>query len=226
MVHFAAPVVQDNCTGATFECYPPSGATFAVGTNTVVCAATDGGGSTNGCSFTVIVNRAPVAGTDAMIAIASNPASVSLDVLLANDSDPDGHALSITAVSPTSTNGGAVEISGTNVVYAPAAGFTGQDLFTYILSDALGGTGTGEVVVTVFPETYPSYNRIANFSVAPGRVGMSLLGIPGKTYKLERSEDLVGWAEVGQVSAPADGWVHFADLAPPAGGAFYRVAAN
>jgi HYR domain-containing protein len=39
----------------TIVCAPPSGSTFAVGTNTVVCAANDAAGNTNRCSFNVVV---------------------------------------------------------------------------------------------------------------------------------------------------------------------------
>src|SRR5207249_2044169 len=46
----------DNCPGTTFVCTPPSGATFAKGTNTVNCTATDASSNTTSCSFSVVVN--------------------------------------------------------------------------------------------------------------------------------------------------------------------------
>lgn len=226
VVNFDAPVVTDNCSGATVQCTPVSGSRFSAGTNPVVCVATDGSGNTNTCSFNVVVNRAPLAGADAMIAIANHAASVSLDFLLANDGDADGDRLSITAAGPASTNGGAVQITGTHIVYAPATGFSGQDLFRYTLSDALGATREGDVAVTVFPETHPSYNRIAIVAVTPDHVTMTLLGIPGKTYTLERSGDLQNWVALQSVPAPADGEVAFDDPSPPMGGAFYRAVSE
>jgi HYR domain-containing protein len=45
----------DNCPGVTLICSPPSGSTFALGTNTVICVATDASSNTNGCSFTIVV---------------------------------------------------------------------------------------------------------------------------------------------------------------------------
>jgi hypothetical protein len=48
--------VTDNCSGATFACAPPSGSVFPVGTTTVTCTATDVGGATAECTFTVTVN--------------------------------------------------------------------------------------------------------------------------------------------------------------------------
>src|SRR5207247_2063153 len=52
-VVWAAPTVSDNCPGVSASCAPPSGSTFAKGTNTVTCTATDGSGNTASCSFTV-----------------------------------------------------------------------------------------------------------------------------------------------------------------------------
>ncbi len=46
---------SDSCGIASFNCAPPSGSNFLVGATTVVCAATDGAGNSNACSFTVTV---------------------------------------------------------------------------------------------------------------------------------------------------------------------------
>jgi len=45
----------DNCPDVVTNCNPPSGSTFAKGTNTVRCTATDSSGNTNSCSFTVTI---------------------------------------------------------------------------------------------------------------------------------------------------------------------------
>jgi hypothetical protein len=45
----------DNCPGVTLVCSPPSGSTFAQGTNTVICKATDGENNTAECLFLVII---------------------------------------------------------------------------------------------------------------------------------------------------------------------------
>jgi hypothetical protein len=50
----AAPVVTDNCPGATFVCAPASGSCFPIGTTTVTCTATDAAGNTATCSFAVL----------------------------------------------------------------------------------------------------------------------------------------------------------------------------
>jgi len=41
-----AATATDNCPGATYTCSPVSGSTFAKGTNSVTCMATDASGNT------------------------------------------------------------------------------------------------------------------------------------------------------------------------------------
>jgi hypothetical protein len=54
--------VTDNCSGVSFVCSPPSGASFPIGTTAVNCIVTDASGNTAGCGFTVTVNNpGPVA---------------------------------------------------------------------------------------------------------------------------------------------------------------------
>src|SRR5206468_2549768 len=50
-----AATASDNCPGVSSGCTPASGSTFAVGTNSVTCTATDASGNTASCSFTVTV---------------------------------------------------------------------------------------------------------------------------------------------------------------------------
>src|SRR5688572_20381212 len=46
---------SDPCGIASFNCSPPPGSTFPIGTTTVVCSAIDVTGNTNSCSFLVTV---------------------------------------------------------------------------------------------------------------------------------------------------------------------------
>ncbi len=52
-----SPVAQDNCgtTGLVIACVPPSGSAFSLGTNNVVCTATDAAGNFAVCRFQVVV---------------------------------------------------------------------------------------------------------------------------------------------------------------------------
>ncbi|MES9739726.1 HYR domain-containing protein [Peribacillus frigoritolerans] len=53
IVTYPAPMVSDNCPGATAACSPASGTFFPVGMTAVTCTATDAVGNTSSCSFTV-----------------------------------------------------------------------------------------------------------------------------------------------------------------------------
>ncbi|MDQ3013178.1 MAG: S8 family serine peptidase, partial [Acidobacteriota bacterium] len=55
IVNFPDPMVTDNCPGVMVVCTPASGTAFPLGATTVNCTATDSGGATASCSFTVTV---------------------------------------------------------------------------------------------------------------------------------------------------------------------------
>lgn len=59
VVTYANPTVTDNCPNPTVVCSPASGSFFNEGTTTVTCTATDSGGATASCQFTVTVNNPP-----------------------------------------------------------------------------------------------------------------------------------------------------------------------
>ncbi len=90
---------------------------------------------------------APVPGNDS----ASTPSGVSVVVhVLANDTDPEGDELQLDSVG-TPAHGVATANADASVTYAPAAGFEGNDAFTYTISDGRGGTDTANVSVSVLP---------------------------------------------------------------------------
>lgn len=64
-----------------------------------------------------------------------------------NDSDPDGDAL--TLQSYTQPVNGTVTRSGDVLTYTPDSGFSGNDVFNYVVADSEGNTRTGNVSVTV-----------------------------------------------------------------------------
>ena len=101
--------------------------------------------STASVSVTVTpVNDPPVATDDG--ASGDPRTDITVDVL-ANDTDIDGGPLTISGFDASSDLGGVVTCS-TSCTYAPPDPWTGEDRFSYTVSDGLGGTAIGTVVVT------------------------------------------------------------------------------
>jgi len=96
------------------------------------------------------INDLPVAVED----FASTPQDTPLSIaVLDNDSDPDGSTLMIQSVT-TPAHGSAV-ISGTLVLYTPAAGYAGLDYFEYTCEDNRSGTDSAQVTVDISNTNLP-----------------------------------------------------------------------
>jgi hypothetical protein len=98
--------------------------------------------------------------------------AVTIDVLT-SASDPDGDLLTVTGVG-AATNG-TVALNGSIVTYTPDSGFSGDDSFTYTVSDGQA-TADGLVTVTVNgvwvaidikPGSYPNAINLGSNGVVP-----------------------------------------------------------
>jgi Ca2+-binding RTX toxin-like protein len=93
----------------------------------------------------------PVANDDAGYSVNEDGSVViSAASLLANDTDADNHPLSLISVRTVSGSGASVSINAAgDVVYAPAADFSGVDRFEYRISDGVNGESVALVDVVV-----------------------------------------------------------------------------
>jgi len=119
------------------------------GTDNFTYSISDGQGGTASATVTVTVeaNQPPIAVDDSAGIVAAG-ATISIAVL-ENDSDPDGDVLTIDGV--TDPDNGTASVDGALVSYTPDAGFTGDDSFTYTISDPSGETATAVVNISVQP---------------------------------------------------------------------------
>lgn len=115
--------------------------------------AATGANSTGTVTVTVTdVNDAPIVVNDTANGTEDTPVTIAISTLLGNDSpglgETNTQTLSITSVSSTN---GTVAISGSNIVFTPAADLNGPVTFSYVATDTGSPalTGTGVVTVTL-----------------------------------------------------------------------------
>jgi len=158
----------DNCPGTTFVCTPPSGATFAKGTNTVNCTATDAAGNTASCSFSVVVNDT------------ENPAVV-CPANIVTVTDPDQCNAVVTFAPSASDN-----CPGVSVLCTPASGSTfakGTNTVNCTATDASGNAAGCSFTVVVRDTNAPSIICPANIltGTAPGQCNTIVTFTPTTT---------------------------------------------
>src|SRR6185436_9700343 len=148
-VSFAVTATDVCDTNVTVVCAPPSGSFFSLGTNGVVCVATDASGNSNTCSFTVTVRDT----TPPQIFCSSN--------LVAECAGTGGNTVSFVAT--------AADVCDTNVTVGctpPSGSFfsLGTNGVVCVATDASGNSNICSFTVTVRDKTPPqifcSSNRV------------------------------------------------------------------
>ena len=105
-----------------------------------------GAKATGTVSITVsVVNGAPV--TTADISTVTEDSSSNRISVLNNDTDPENNTLTLDSV--TTPTYGTVSIANNVALYTPEANYSGEDSFSYWVTDGEGGSTKGEVTVTV-----------------------------------------------------------------------------
>ena len=133
----------DNVDGAlTPSCTPASGSTFAVGTTTVTCSATDNAGNTGSGSFvvTVVDTVKPVLLVPANIATLVTPGGTTASITYTASATDLGQNVMVTCSSAV----GSVSVFPATQLF-PA----GTTTVTCVADDGRGNTATGSFTVTV-----------------------------------------------------------------------------
>ncbi len=177
-------------------------------------------------NVSIVANRAPVFAGYAVSGTKDMPLSIYAAKILAEASDPDGDAITLTQVFSPSAQGGTVALVGSSVNYTPPAGYEGTDTFEVQITDAKGASVRGFVTVTLTAApTEEGLNR-TELTVHDGQADMVFRGIPGRSYTIQRSTDLIIWTDLATLNAGADGKIPFTDPPPLPPNAFYRTKAN
>ena len=124
-----------------------------------------------------VLLHAPVANTDTTNRASGLPVQVKISDLLANDTDNENHPLTFVGTSATTTNGSVLSNDGINIT-VPAN--TVNDSFTYKITDGLGATNFGTVLILV----------TAGYASTPTNIVFS---VTGGVLKLTWPGSHLGW---------------------------------
>jgi hypothetical protein len=156
----------------------------------------------------------------------SLPATVSIDVLRGNvaptanamsvsteygvpvsmvlvGSDPDGDALTCSVV--TAPGHGTLSGVAPNLVYTPAAGYSGGDSFTFKVNDGQLDSAPAAVTLSVGPVLEPpcTVTRLTAVGVSPRQINLTWADQCSHEtgFKIERSKDQRRWEQIATVGA-------------------------
>jgi hypothetical protein len=194
------------------------------GTNVITVAYLGDGnyvGNTNTLNQ-VVTNHPPVAnGAIYTRNGAVNAFRVSVSDLLTNATDMDGDTLSLASVGAT-TNGALLLVSGGFLEYFNTNAVADQ--FAYTVTDGYGGTNSAIVTITVSSTSLFGQSTVA--SVSGGSATLNFAGIPGYSYSVSRSTNLVDWTSIWTTNAPSGGLFQFIDTSAPTTEAYYQLQYN
>ena len=137
---------------------------------------------------------------------AGQPLLIPFSALAADSSDIEGFPLTFSLIESHSKDGASLTLAGEAIEYNGPASIQGSDSFDYGLSDAFGGGVVGTVIVMNEGSTNGAPATISGIAFNPsGQIVLNLSGTPGLTYRVQVSQDLVGWTPLASVAAPASG---------------------
>ena len=183
IVNYPAPVVTDNCSGATTTRTSglASGSLFPVGTNTVTYTASDAAGNTDVCSFTVTVTdtEAPVA--TLCPSNVSGLCSATYDPVDPTFTDNCG-ITDITWAMSGATND-ASPISGINYIGSYVFN-EGTTTVTYTAKDAAGNSTLCSFDITFLPPHLAATVVQPSACGANGTINLTFTNVPDNSYTI------------------------------------------
>ena len=171
----------------------------------------------------IVTNHPPVANNASYTRNAAlNTFKIAITNLLANASDVDGDTLTLTSVGTPTNAAAIVMIGGGWVMYYNTN--AAVDQFSYTVTDGFGGTNSATVSIAIDSTSLFGQSQVG--SVLGGSATLNFAGIPGFSYSVLRSTNLVDWASIWTTNAPAGGVFQFIDTSAPMPSAYYQLRYN
>jgi|GEM_PF-2294659 len=163
------------------------------GSHTFQATVRDSLGHTETVDVTVTVEKEPIAAADRYTVTENGSLSVPAPGVLQNDTRGDRSGLSVTATVDEPDHGIVTVYENGSFDYAPDPGFTGEDSFTYEVTDADGDTDRASVTVAVTEATGSAEFRVDISDItSPVTVGDDLV----VTYAVENAGSVAGTQDV------------------------------
>ena len=185
--------------------------------------------SSNNITFFAAAGMHPFAAPDTIFRSPDSPVSRPASFFVANDLPGDGLSMPmLTGVSATSIANGTVSLNAGIVTYTPEPGYTGDDSFTYTMTD---GTDIVTGLVTVRAaelSTGPAVGNLAGLFVLPnGDYRVAFTGDADAAYDVDFTTDLnaqpVVWTNLGLVQSDSSGNIEIDHATPPEPVVYYRA---
>jgi hypothetical protein len=188
--------------------------TFATtSTNTNFCViqtALTIGSNTVLAQYVITLDRPPFAPNLVITAAQGQTIQIPFSRILTNIFDADGNNLTISESSEVSADGGWIGVNSNAFVYDPPQGLAVQDRFAYLVEDGRGGSCVGVIIIN-FMSTNLLRLDISNISTTGA--ALTLAGVPGQTYLIQTSTNLVNWTDLSAGTADTMGIIQVLDAA-------------
>ena len=172
----------------------------------------------------VITNHPPVVTAAMQVTrFAGLSVKIALADLATNWADADGDAVTLSGVNLTTTNSVTLMTNNAYILYPNGPNVADQ--FNYTIGDGQGGSATGVVNIMVVAS---ASGQTQSIMVSGGTAVLSFAGVPGSTYNVDRSTNLISWTTIETTNAPGTGLFNytddFSDLGGPPSSAYYRLS--
>lgn len=170
----------------------------------------------------VAPNQPPIAGTDDIQRKPGQAVKIPVAKLLANDYDPEAGGVTLVDFGSPWYGGTLTRLNADWLLYQPS--WSDWDLFTYTIVDPMGLQGSGVVYVSTANSLGHGSNLLSVTVSGNDRI-VKFAGIPGRTYTIEYTPDLIYgyWQPLGTAACGPTGIIEFTDPNPPDPVRFYRT---